>query len=102
MLPKKLRLRVQDFPAAARRIFSGKTLQVKGSRNQLGHNRLAVVISAGRVKKAVKRHLLRRRVLARAVKLPDAGLDILFIGLSMPASKLELDAEFDRIRAVLK
>lgn len=101
MISGKARLAAQNFPVSARRIFSGKILQVKASPNHLGYNRYAWVSAARRIKKAAQRHFLKRKVIARAAKLPNIASDILFIALSLPASKRELDEEFDRIRNAL-
>jgi ribonuclease P protein component len=101
MIQRSYRFSIRDFPEKADRFFSGKFILAKRVPNRLEHNRYAAAISAGRIKKAAERHLLKRRTLARAAKLPDAGSDILFVVLSAPGSKHELDAEFDRIRTAL-
>lgn len=101
MIAKKFRLSVQAFPASAPKVFSGKIFKIKCSPNNLGHNRYAVVVAAGRVKGAVVRNFLKRRILARAAGLPNVSSDILFIVLSAPGLKHELDAEFDKMKTAL-
>lgn len=102
MLPHKLRLSAANFPEKAEKFFSGKFIFAKRAPNRLGYNRYAAVIPAAKINKAVERHLLRRRILARAAKLPDASSDILLIVISLPGSKHELDSEFDKIKTILQ
>lgn len=101
MLPKKLRLSARDFPAKAEKFFSGRFLEAKRFRNRLGHNRYTVVVSAGRIKKATRRHLLKRRLLTRAMKFPSTSSDILFIALAEPELKSALDAEMVKLERSL-
>jgi ribonuclease P protein component len=101
MLAKKFRFSPQNFSPSATTVFSGKILRVKCFPNYLGRNRYATVIAAGKVKKAVSRNRLKRKILSRAVNLPNTESDILFIVLSEPDSKRELDGEFDKIKTAL-
>lgn len=98
MISRKHRLTIRDFPEKAEKFFSGKIMTVKKTQNGLEYNRYAVIVSGSKIKKAVDRHLLKRRILSRALELPSAGWDMLFIIASLPESKRELDAEFNRIK----
>jgi ribonuclease P protein component len=102
MLPKRRRFSLRDFPEKAEKFFSGKILAAKRAPNRLNRNRFAAAIGAAKVKKAAVRNLLKRRLLARADNLPGSDWDILFIVLSRPASRRELDEEFDKIKEALK
>ncbi len=97
MIPKKLRLEVKDFPRRSGNIFTSPLFTVKTTKNNLTHNRFAVVIAAAAEKRAVYRNQMRRRILGAVREWPSLHTDFLFI-----ASKRGCAAPAPELRAELK
>lgn len=71
MLPRQYRLPGSVVPQVlkGKTIYSQEGLVIKFAPNGLNHGRLAVIVSAKKIVKAVKRNRLRRQLLA--VVAPD-------------------------------
>ena len=101
MLAKKARLPIQSLSVHAVGRITTSYFSVKVFRNTLGHNRFGVIISAKNVKKAARRHELKRRILGRVTQWPGGGKDILFILTQKAegASKKEINTALQGTRA---
>lgn len=60
MLKKKFRLPVQHFPTKAKVVFNGSFITIKTAQNNLGYNRIGVIIRSGVIKKATQRNNIKR------------------------------------------
>ena len=88
-----------ELPALRRVVWSSALLAIKSKDNNLGKNRLAVVVPAKKIKSAAGRHRIKRQILAGAESLPPRSRDYLFVFHSNTKPTLkELAAEFDKIR----
>jgi ribonuclease P protein component len=81
MLARSERIPGKEFPRNATKIFAAPGLAVKAAPNGRRGNRFGFILSAKTEKSSVRRHELKRRIMARARKLPARGLDLLFIVL---------------------
>lgn len=62
MLPKKLRVPIQKFPKNSKTLLRGNFIVVKFAKNNLGYDRIGVVVSKKAAKKPTQRNKIRREV----------------------------------------
>jgi len=62
MLGKRFRLPIQQFPNKNKTLYSGNTVTIKFTNNNLGYNRVGVIVGRGVVRGAVQRNKIKRLV----------------------------------------
>jgi ribonuclease P protein component len=106
MLPKRLRLQIQDFSTKSDTIFSGRGMVLKTAPNNLKHNRFGVVISSNLFKKTAERNKIRRHIyslieknlsLPESEKVNKAKKDCLFIVRKINQLEREVNKALHRI-----
>ncbi len=81
-------------------VYASSIMAVKARSNFLSHNRFGAVISTSVDSRAVRRHVLKRVLLAHVRQWKGLPSDFVFI-LSRPAARLsrqEFRAELDHVR----
>ncbi len=81
MFKKNLRLPIDDFKKKRPKSVSSDFFSIKFSPNGLEYNRFGVIISAKAEPKSTRRHLLKRKILSIAKKIPNQKTDFLIITL---------------------
>lgn len=62
MLPRELKLSVEDFPKRSKTCFRGKTISLKSAPNGKGHVRLGVLVGKGVSPRATLRNWTKRTI----------------------------------------
>jgi ribonuclease P protein component len=98
MFPKKLRLPIAENRTGFARFYSSPYFLLKSRGNKEGHNRFAVVIPAGSVKKSTHRHFWKRRITEYFKQWPNFEKDFLVIASPKmeTADKENVGYEFDK------
>lgn len=79
MLAKRQRLPAKEFPQRGSFSLRSTLFSVRASNNGWPYNRFAVVIGKSAVKKATRRHYLKRLIVAWLIQKPNRGKDILVL-----------------------
>jgi ribonuclease P protein component len=84
MLPKKLKVPVQNFPRGSKTIFNDRFITIKSHENNLKNIRFGVLINKHISSSSVKRNSLRRKFFSCVSeviknKIPKNGVDLLII-----------------------
>ncbi len=79
MLARRQRLPAKEFPQRGSLSLRSAFFSVKASDNSWPYNRFAVVIGKSAVKKATRRHYLKRIVVSWLAQKPNKGKDILIL-----------------------
>ncbi|GEM_PF-1872266 len=104
MISKKARLPKQKFFARPLNQTRSEYFSLKNFRNELGHNRFGLIISARVDKRSSLRHFWRRLILEYVKGQPDAHQDFLITAsprlreLSADQIRAELEKVFRKIR----
>lgn len=82
MFKKNLRLPIDDFKKRKSKNANSDFFSIRFSPNGLERNRFGVIISSKAEPKSSRRHLLKRKILAAAEKIPNQRTDFLIIALA--------------------
>lgn len=101
MIPKKQRLPREAFRESGYRSLKTPFFLIKTKKNDIGVNRIGVVVSVSVDKRAVRRNFWERQAKAQLLKAPNVGKDIIFI--AFPKINILTRAQFaEEIKKILK
>lgn len=101
MVGRKFRVPMRSFPKTSPSVRVGAFFLLKHHKNELSHNRYAVIVGAHIDRRSVKRHHIKRVFFREMALWPNQGVDFLAI-VNPKANVLDEAGLVDKIRSSFK